>query len=156
MAAANQRIAGSVNLSDLVRNCLQKSAPALEKHSTNVRVYIDPEITVKMDAGVIGSILQELISNAVEHNPPLSWIKIEAHAVMDEIVVTVKDCGTGISKADLEVLFEKKSDPALKKNPKPFGLPEIRNVLRSYGQKIWANSAYGKGTTVYLTLPAAI
>ncbi len=152
---AGQRSGSVANLSELVMECVRKAAPELEKHSTSVRVLVDPEAKVKMDPGVVRSILQELIANAVEHNPPLSWIKIEAHSVMDEIVVTVKDCGTGISKEDLEKIFEKKPAKSLKDINKVFGLPEIRNLLRSYGQKIWANSAFGKGTTIYLTLPAA-
>ncbi len=155
LTAANRMSSNTVALADVVRECIEKSKPDLEKHSTNVRVFVDSEIRVKMDAGIIRPILQELFANAISHNPPLSWIKIEAHSVMDEIVVTVKDCGTGISKDDLAKIFEKKSVPFSSKAQKIFGLPEIRQILQSYGHKIWANSAYGKGTTIYLTLPAA-
>lgn len=152
---ATATVEDAILLADFVKECIEKLKPELDLHMCSLRVFIEKDIMVKIDPNILRPILNELITNAIEHNPPMAWLKIEGHAVMEEIVMTVKDCGDGIPKENLAKIFlDAPSRKPKKENEKIFGLPEIKQMLQSYHQKIWVNSAVGKGTTFYFTLPA--
>ena len=73
------------------------------------------------------------------------------------IILSVADCGPGISQQDLPHIFEKyfRASAARTKEGLGIGLYATRLLVQAHGGRIWVNSALGEGTTFYVALPAA-
>ena len=69
----------------------------------------------------------------------------------------MRDSGVGIPAAETGDLFEKyrqtQSGKASKHKGTGLGLAICKMIVESHGGKIWAESAEGKGTTFFFTLP---
>ena len=63
------------------------------------RVSVDPEL--------MGIVIWQLLSNAIKYTPPDSPLTLRASAGDSEVIVSVEDCGPGISEAEQRKVFEK-------------------------------------------------
>jgi signal transduction histidine kinase len=69
-----------------------------------------------------------------------------------EVIVSIKDTGTGLDPEILPRLYSKFASKSVKGTG--LGLFISRSIIEAHGGKIWAdNNADGKGVTFYFTLP---
>jgi two-component system, OmpR family, sensor histidine kinase VicK len=127
------------------------------KHTTNgVQIVellgIDP-ILVEADKVRIFEVISNLIGNAIKFTRE-GEITVKAEKVGENVLVQVKDTGTGIDSDIMPRLFEKfatKSDQGT-----GLGLFISKNIIEAHGGKIWAeNNQDEKGATFSFTLPMA-
>lgn len=106
----------------------------------------DP-IELALDAAVpVGLVLNEAISNALEHAFPhgSGSVRVEGRrADGGEVALTVRDDGCGLPAS---------VDPA---HPRTLGLQLIRELCQQVGGRVAIRSAPGEGVRVHLTLPAS-
>ena len=80
--------------------------------------------------------------------PPGQWL-----------LLAVSDTGIGIPSGELQRIFERfyKVDRARTRNQggTGLGLAIAKHLVEGHGGRLWADSAEGKGSTFYLTLPVA-
>jgi len=102
-------------------------------------------------------VLVNLIHNAVKFTHPGGAVVISASAEGDFVRFAVRDTGAGIPEDDLERIFERfyKADRARSGGGTGLGLSIARHIVEAHGGKIWAESAEGKGSTFYFTIPTA-
>ena len=115
-------------------------------------------ITLKADKNKISQVLSNLLSNAIKFTREGTiLVKAEKNnggkeANLDEVIVTVKDTGTGIHPEIYPKLFSKfatKSDRGT-----GLGLFISKSIVEALGGKIWAeSSSQQKGATFIFTLP---
>ena len=117
---------------------------------------------VRADADRIQQVLVNLVSNALKFTPDQGQIKISAkQASRDWIECSVSDTGLGIAPADQKRVFEKfeqvKSarDVARGQKGTGLGLSVAKAIVEMHGGKMKLDSALGKGSRFYFTLPAA-
>lgn len=94
-------------------------------------------------------VLEQLISNAVKYTKKGSVKIFEA----EENVLCIKDTGIGIAKEDLPRIFENGYtglNGRLDKKASGIGLFLCKRICDNLGIKIYAESAVGEGTAVYL------
>jgi signal transduction histidine kinase/ActR/RegA family two-component response regulator len=101
-------------------------------------------------------VLENLVSNAVKFTAAGGTVTIGASARHDEVLIWVKDNGSGMSPEHLPRLFDrfwqaKRSD----RRGIGLGLTICKAIVEGHGGRIWAESAVGAGTTVYFTIPSA-
>ena len=100
-----------------------------------------------------------IIDNAVQYTPTNGRIDIEFVRKDNEILVSVKDTGIGITADQLSRVFTKffRADNAMRvvTAGSGLGLFIAKNIIEKHGGKIWIESQEGKGTTVYFTIPIA-
>lgn len=113
------------------------------------RAFIDPKR--------IRQVLNNLIDNAVKHSFPDTEISISAHRSNDEILVTVTDEGTGISRKDKPYVFDRMFHTRRKRKPGAtgvgLGLSICNRLIEAHQGRIWIESEEGKGTRCFFTLP---
>jgi len=97
------------------------------------------------------------LGNAGKYSPPGTSITIQGRLRGHEILVAVKDQGIGIPIQDLEKIFERfyrvRREEAQEAPGIGLGLAVCRGIVEAHGGRIWAESALGKGSTFYFTLP---
>lgn len=111
------------------------------------------------DRDILKRVISNLIGNALKFSPSGSTIEIAAWHDKDrkEVVMSVKDQGTGIRKENLQRIFEKfvQVDSAGRSEiaGKGLGLTFSKMAIEAHGGKIWIESQIDKGSTFYFTLP---
>ncbi|MDA8158895.1 MAG: ATP-binding protein [Deltaproteobacteria bacterium] len=101
-------------------------------------------------------IIMSIISNAIKHSNE-GTIKLAAESCENGIMITVADCGAGITKEKAEKLFDKFrpggdafSDGS---SGTGLGLHVCSHIIKHYGGKIWVESEESKGSTFRFTVP---
>lgn len=107
----------------------------------------------------IGTVVANLITNAVRHSPDGASVGIGVHRVDDACRITVTDQGEGIEPEHLPRIFERfyRVDTARSRQGggTGLGLSIARHTMRAHGGDIGAWSQPGIGSTFTLTFPIA-
>ena len=118
---------------------------------------IEENTSVFADKKMLLSILQNLVSNALQHTPLGGKIIVSAKTKEDKIIIEVKDTGNGMSKEILEKLFTPQLNALLKarenKKGAGIGLLLVKGFLEKNAGEIWVESSEGAGSSFYFTLP---
>ncbi|MBF0408531.1 MAG: GAF domain-containing sensor histidine kinase [Candidatus Riflebacteria bacterium] len=145
----------------LLDEAIEMCIPVAEKKQIVLtKSYADqipflPEISV--DAGKIGQVLDNLLTNAVKFSE--SGTEIIINAVEDGGCVrfSIKDHGQGIPEEEISRLFQ----PFGKTSVRPtagekstgLGLLIVRKIIEAHNGKIWVESKVGQGSEFIFTLP---
>ncbi|SIR11934.1 PAS domain-containing protein [Alkalispirochaeta americana] len=122
----------------------------------DLRIEIDRDFFMKVDAGLFREALFNLISNAVKFSPPRGIVRVDE--APGEIRVT--DKGAGIPRKDLPDIFRhevKTSRPGTQgEEGTGLGLPLVRDILRAHGGDVTVRSTGREGTCMVLLVPENI
>ena len=128
------------------------------KHGIGLGLEVAPEITsVEADERKFKQIMVNLLSNAVKFTPDGGRVDVSAVRQDAGALVAVKDTGIGIAPEDQEAVFEEfrqvGTDYMSKQEGTGLGLALVRRFVELHGGRIWVESAPGKGSTFFFTLP---
>ncbi len=104
--------------------------------------------------------LSNLIDNAVKYSGERVVISVKLRMSEDKVCVYVQDCGVGLPRNQLKLIFDRFYRAPLKvaKQVKGtgLGLYIVRSIAKKHGGKVYAESeGEGKGSTFTLELPRA-
>jgi PAS domain S-box-containing protein len=108
------------------------------------------------DSKKLNHVLANLLTNAVKYSDPMTPITIMGMRLGDDIRISVKDQGIGISKKDQDDIFSQfYRTGAGKEKAKGMGLGLFicRQIMLSHGGRIWVDSEPGKGSSFHVSLP---
>ena len=146
--------AATLNMEKLLDEVLLHLRPQIQSAGARILRGVLPEVTAQKTG--IGQVLQNLVSNALKFRraqPP--QIQIEAEGRPGEVLFRVEDNGAGIEASRLRHLFR----PSIRRDgddPYPgfgMGLAIASRIVERQGGRIWAESAPGRGSTFFFTLP---
>jgi signal transduction histidine kinase len=147
-----------VSLSQIVVAAIADLQPILDQEHTILINQISPHLPqINADALQLTRVYQNLMANALKHNPPGLTITLDAQPDGPWLHCTVADNGKGISPEQREKLF----DPYFRGDQKPksvglgLGLYLCRQIIQTHGGVIGVQSELNKGTTFWFTLPIA-
>ncbi len=134
-----------LSLAEAKRHRLQYAPPAAE-----LKVLID---RIRM-----GMALTNVLNNALRFTPESGRIIVQTEAHANEIWVTVTDSGIGLTRDQMERVFERfyqvEDHMTRTKGGMGIGLSIARAMIEAHGGRIWASSAgLNQGSTFTLTLP---
>jgi signal transduction histidine kinase len=132
--------------------------PTLSTHQ--LHLHMDSKtVLLKIDKLRIEQVFSNLLSNAAKYSQPETNVYITCS--LDEQgmeKITVRDEGIGMSKGNLEQIFEKffREERAIRHySGMGMGLYITKNIIEQHGGKIWAESELGKGSSFHFTLPVS-
>jgi two-component system OmpR family sensor kinase len=142
-----------VALTELAQDVVTKFQGLAESASIHLHLEVDPQAPpVIADIGMLETVLQNLLDNALRHTPRGGEIVVSVNACETSVETAVRDSGTGIAASELERLQQ------------PFevgvggrtglGLAIVKRVLDLHGTELRLSSMPGAGTTVAFVLPA--
>lgn len=102
-------------------------------------------------------VFANLIDNAIQNTPEDSQITVRTFQQGDEVVVEVRDSGTGISPSDLPHIFDRfyRTDQARSSETGGIGLglSIARKIVELHGGRLEAESELGVGSVFRVALP---
>ena len=98
-------------------------------------------------------VLCNLVGNALKFARPPGPVSLEARAVDEGVLFTVRDNGPGIAAEDLPRLFDRfwQRDPAAAGGA-GLGLAIAKGIVEAHAGRIWVESAPG-ATAFHFTVP---
>ena len=122
---------------------------AIEIHPLSGQVDANPDAIVQT--------LTNLLSNAIKFSSPGSAIQMSAQDQADGMVqFSIADSGRGIPANQLDTIFgpfqQVDVSDSRDKGGTGLGLSICRAIVERHGGKIWVESDYGVGSTVFFTL----
>lgn len=127
--------------------------------SKNIQlIFTYNEAIIEMDfvSYYMDDIMQNLLSNAIKFSHPGSNISIQLVTLKQkDVILTVADHGKGISKQEIEHIFDLfyQGTQSDKNNGSGIGLSYCRQLVEMMHGKIEAESEEGQGTIFTITLP---
>jgi signal transduction histidine kinase len=110
-----------------------------------------------LDRQLTRQVILNLTSNAIKYTPPAGRIEIRMGTRGRSLYWSIRDSGIGISPEAQKRLFEKffRADNAhtIDTEGTGLGLYLVRLIVERLGGAITCESAEGRGTLFYLTLP---
>lgn len=159
--SSSQFIKGNVELKTIFLNeVVQESIRHFELigESKNVTMINNiSESKVIADPNMIQTIVRNLISNAMKFSHPGGQIVLSSEKKDGMVQVVVSDSGIGISKEQIEKIFEldnlKSGVGTAGEKGTGIGMTLCREMIEKNGGNIWVDSVIGEGTQVYFNLP---
>jgi two-component system phosphate regulon sensor histidine kinase PhoR len=112
------------------------------------------------DAVRIEQVLNNLVENALKYTDAGGSVRLRVGPCAGGIEFRVEDTGAGIPPQDLPHIFERfyRADKARTREQggTGLGLSIVKHITQLHGGTIRADSTYGKGTTVVVTIPSQI
>lgn len=139
-------------------NCIDKYAK-----QKDIQLIFDTnkeECIMAVDSEVIDRIIMNLISNAIKFSNSGTNIYINMFIYDEEIKLSIKDEGSGISKEYQSKIFNRFYQVENKRSSETtgsgIGLDLVNNLVKSHGGIMELNSVEGVGSEFIITLPITI
>lgn len=115
------------------------------------------EQIIACDEDEIERILLNLISNAIKYSPQGEKIEVNVNVESDNVKIEVKDYGIGISKENLDIIFEDltrlDNNMNRKNEGSGIGLAIVRSLVELHNGTINVESELGNGSKFEIVLP---
>ena len=122
-----------------------------------INASIPSGLAITTDRAKLVQALDNLLDNAAKFSPPGTAIDVEVTAAGEEVVLSIRDRGPGISPEHWSRVFERfyKVDRARPRESGGFGLglAITKHLVQVLGGRIWTEAARDGGQVFYIALP---
>ncbi len=149
-----------INLAKLAQDTFTELTPFAS--GQQITLHVDASgaenIQVMADPDKMKEVFINLAGNSIKFTPPGGSITVSFKIENDMIITNLTDTGKGMTKEDLDKLFQKFSsvgDSYLTKitmEGTGLGLYITKSIIEMHGGKIWVNSEIDKGSTFSFSL----
>ena len=149
------------NIYNIIKNSVSELSLVIKQKELNLEICVEKGLFLNVDSFRISQLFSNLIFNAIKFTPKFGNIKISAEQLVNQCLFKVKDSGTGLTKDEIKILFEKfatiEQEPenisAFRKGS-GLGLYIAKGIVKAHGGRIWISSeGKGKGAEILFTLP---
>ncbi len=165
---------GSVDAASALNRTVELLEPLASLRQVGLQVQAAEGLPPLLaDADLLQQVLLNLVVNSLDATPPRGSIRLDASPTGPEtpdarphvargqpdapyVTLTVSDTGTGMSRGQLERIFEPFFSTKERRGGTGLGVPIVEDIIRSHRGAIEVRSAEGKGTTVLLRWPIAV
>lgn len=129
----------------------------IEETHAKVQVLEMPQVLG--DKVTLTQLFQNLIGNALKFQKKGTVPEVEIKATLDEEqsdwIFSVRDNGIGIEEEYREKIFQifERLNARDEYEGTGIGLAVCKRIVENHNGRIWVESAYGRGTTFYFTIP---
>lgn len=150
----------SVELVAFLDTMLGKALPVGKQYGVNIYFDRPPApVTVLADPSKLGMAIANLVDNGIKYNAEGGNVTVRLAAREGNAEIAIADTGAGIAEADMPKLFQKfyRGEGMMKKvtDGTGLGLYLAKNIVEGHKGTIRAESAEGRGTTFFITIPLA-
>lgn len=146
-----------LDLSQVIRQSLDKLQTRLAKYQINMRVQIQPAVMVSGDGEKLVQAMINLLDNSIKFSPPGGDVTVELATAQGMARLTVADRGVGIPPEDLERIFDRfyRAANARSVGGTGLGLAITKEIITAHGGTIQLRNRARGGTEAVVLLPLA-
>jgi two-component system, OmpR family, sensor histidine kinase VicK len=143
------------NINGIILNILEEYESRDNYRKDDLKIVFTPEddFFVEADKGRVMQVISNLMNNAIKFTQEgVITVMIKKKEENNEIIVSIKDTGSGIDPEIMPTLFSKFATKS--QTGTGLGLFISQNIVEAHGGKIWAeNNSDGRGCTFSFSLP---
>ncbi|MDY3200839.1 MAG: sensor histidine kinase [Arcobacter sp.] len=133
-----------INLSNILKQRIDFFSSIATMKKIRFDIYIKEDVMIFCDIKKISKLIDNLLSNAIKYNKISGFIKV----VLSKNSLSIEDSGKGISKENLDKLFERYSRFDKSVGGFGIGLNIVSLIAKEYDFKIEVTSEIDVGTKV--------
>jgi PAS domain S-box-containing protein len=147
----------AIDLNDAAREVVALTSNELKADRVTVHIELDAALPqIRGDRIQLQQVILNLIINAADAMKTIDERSRHLHivttgAALDEVRLSVRDCGVGFEPATVEKLFE--PFHTTKDHGMGIGLSISRSIIESHGGRLWATTNEGPGATFSFAIP---
>ncbi len=148
----------SLPLHTLIQDAIADLEPLLEKNQASLTNLLPTSLPrVYADPAQVWRVLENLITNALKHNPPGVSLSLKTLVESGRVRCEVRDDGVGIAPEQCQRLFDLYTRGAQARHLPGLGLGLYlcRQIIHAHGGEIGVESCPPGGSTFWFTLPLA-
>lgn len=148
----DRSLVDDVDLNQCIEDTL-KIAHNVIKQKAEVETQLQPLPKIRCNPSQFNQVLLNLITNSAHAIPKFGRIQIETRVDGQQIVISVRDNGTGIPPDVLPRIFEPFFTTKSHGEGTGLGLPISRRIIEEHGGSLDVESHSGVGTVFVIRLP---
>ncbi|MEO5770977.1 MAG: PAS domain-containing sensor histidine kinase, partial [Burkholderiaceae bacterium] len=148
-----------IDVAEVLQSAIDSVFPRIEQNQHRLEVqWPESPIAVDGDMTRLTQALTNVLDNAAKYTPEGGLIQLAARREFSEVVISVRDNGSGIHPANLGQVFELFTQVGRTRDHSQggmgIGLALVKRLVEMHSGTVHARSAgEGRGTTVILRLP---
>jgi len=144
-----------INLTPFTNSIIDEMRLIAEKSDINIYLYTQNDLKVYADRIQLKRVVKNLIQNAISHSESNNAVNVEIEQTQDFIMIKIIDYGKGISKEDIDKIFNKYYSTAkkLRKIGTGLGLYLSQQIIKAHGGEIVVSSEENVSTEFCIKLP---
>lgn len=103
-------------------------------------------------------LVANLLDNALKYTPSKGTVRLSIDCYSDQVVLSFRDTGIGISADDLPHIFDRfyRCDQSRSESGVGLGLSLGKAIVKAHGGNLVVESSPDKGSTFTITLPCRL
>jgi PAS domain S-box-containing protein len=146
-----------IKVAELVTNSIEVLKGVAFSKNIEITIDIQETDTMFVDHNMIGTVIRNLVSNAIKFSDTASKVKISVQKNGTHYLICVVDSGVGIEAQQMKELFVfDKTVSSIGTDGElgiGLGLVLCKDFVNAHGGEIWAESEPGKGSSFCFTIP---
>ncbi|AEJ23374.1 two-component sensor histidine kinase [Weissella koreensis KACC 15510] len=136
------------------------SDQAGQKDYRIIREVEPTPVWVEIDTSKFTQVIDNIMNNAIKYSPDGGTIMARLNLIDQKVVISIQDQGLGIPQKDAQHVFDRffRVDKARSRaqGGTGLGLAIAKEIVESFGGRIWAESKEGQGSTFKISLPYSL
>jgi signal transduction histidine kinase len=143
-----------VDMAEVVRDACDLFQPVAEINQIRIQISLTEKATILGDKTKIQRAVSNLLDNALKYTPQGGMVTVSVEGKVDQVALSVKDTGPGISDLDLPHVFDRffRGDRSRSLPGTGLGLNLTLAIARAHGGDVKVTSVPGQGSTFTITL----
>lgn len=148
-----------VNINEMVRKVIYHFSWLAEEKNIEIKFYTNIDFEISIDPDRITQVIINILGNSLRHTPENGTIEIDLLKSQsnNEVIIKIKDSGTGIDKEHLPYIFDRfyRTDTSRSRDQggTGLGLSIAKGFVEAHRGNIVVESENGKGTAFIITIP---
>lgn len=147
-----------VAINDLIDDTVKPILLPMKEKSVDLKLKLDDNIPkIIGDYQQLGWVISNLVNNALKYSSKGGLIEISTVLSGNKIIVKVSDTGKGISRENIDKIFDKfvqiKESMETTPGSVGLGLAIAKEIVEGYGGEISVESEVNKGSVFKFTIP---
>ncbi|MCA9079141.1 MAG: PAS domain S-box protein [Planctomycetaceae bacterium] len=147
-----------LRLDEFVLECVSERVAIAQSREIDIVVETEvTELTVRGEPVGLRSIIQNLLTNAINYNQSGGTVRVRWRAAGNDAVLEIEDTGVGIAEEHRDRIFERfyRVDKARSRNDAGtgLGLAIVKHLVSQFGGRIELESQLGRGSLFRVLFP---